>query len=60
LPEEAAEVKMTALMMWGRAGIPAFWIAITQGDFRAPDSSELVSFGSLELTVTPIASEPST
>jgi hypothetical protein len=32
LPAEVAEVKMTALMMCGRAGIDAFFIAITHGE----------------------------
>jgi len=32
LADEEADVKITALMIEGRTGIPAFWIPITHGD----------------------------
>jgi hypothetical protein len=33
---EAAELKITTLMMDGNAGMPARWIAMTHGELAAP------------------------
>ena len=59
MPDEAAEVRMTALMIEGRALIPASWMEMTHGEadalFEAFRRSGL-SYG----TKTPIASDPST
>jgi len=59
LADDEAEVKITALMIEGRAGIPADWIAMTQGEDFAP-TPPAVSWGLSELTVTPIARDPRT
>ena len=57
--DEEAEVKMTALMMDGSTGIPARYMAMTQGERAAPAALER-RFLSSEGTRTPMASEPST
>ena len=59
-PEEAADVRMTALMMWGSTGIPALLMAMTQGELWAPLALSSVSAGSLLETVTPIMKDPRT
>ena len=54
---------MTALMIDGRIGIPAFWIPMTHGDWAAPGAPEACAFNkclSFEATRTPIAREPRT
>jgi hypothetical protein len=58
-----AEDKITALMMWGRTWIPAFWIATTHGEPAAPfapATRAAVRVGSLYGTRTPIANTPKT
>jgi glutaredoxin len=40
LADEEAEVKMTALMIDGRTGMPAFTMPITHGDLAAPAASD--------------------
>lgn len=60
LAEEEAEVKMTALIIWGSTGIPAFWIPMTHGDRAAPTPDPLNKCGSLDATRTPMAREPRT
>ena len=59
LADEEADVKMTAFMMEGKAGIPADWMAMTQGELLAP-TPPAVKLGLSELTVTPMASDPRT
>jgi len=50
---------MTALMIEGRAGMPARWMAMTQGEWPAP-GPPWRSVGSVAGTVTPIAKVPIT
>ena len=59
LADEEAEVKITALMIDGRTGMPAREMAITHGELRAP-GPPLTRRGSLAGTVTPIAQLPRT
>ena len=46
LPDEVAEVKMTALMMDGRAAMLALLIAMTHGEAAAPGSPFLMALRS--------------
>lgn len=61
--DEAADVRMTALMMEGRLEMPARVIAMTQGEVAAslnPVSAALSSLSSFEGTMRPIARLPKT
>ena len=63
LADEEADVKMTALMIEGSTGIPAFWMPITHGDRAAPADPSAWAFNkclSSEATRTPIARVPRT
>lgn len=63
LADEEAEVRMTALMIEGKIGIPALVIPITHGDWAAPGLLSACAesrFGSLEDTRTPTARDPRT
>ena len=53
-PDDQAEMIIPALMMLGRAEIPAFLMATTKGEDPAP-APPLVSAGSLDGQMTPIA-----
>ena len=63
LAEEEADVKMTALMMDGRTGIPAFTIPMTHGEPAAPGAPDACAPNSplsFEATRTPMARDPRT
>jgi hypothetical protein len=60
LPEEVADVRMTALMICGRTGIDAFFMAMTHGEDWAPFAFSSVSAGSEEEMHTPMINEPKT
>ena len=57
LPADQALVRMPALMIDGRMGMLAFWIAITHGDELALPVPETSPFA-LEAQVTPMANVP--